>query len=384
MEATTQSFMDEVISWRHHIHSNPETAFEEVNTADFLVSKLESFGLEVHRGLAKTGVVATLNKNSSGKSIALRADMDALDLKEETSLPYSSKNTNKMHACGHDGHMAMLLGAAKLLSKDSSVTGKVYFIFQPAEENVAGGKVMIDEGLFDLADCDEIYGMHNWPGIEVGEIGVKVGPIMASNDNFEIKLTGTSGHAALPHLSNDTISAGCSLVTSLNQIVSRVQNAQLPTVLSVTKIEAGSAYNILPEELIIWGTVRTFDKNSQDLMEESIERSIKSICLEYETKYTYDYKRCYVPTINHLKQTEFSQKIIKKVTLKDAVEVSPSMAAEDFGFMLEEKPGCLVWLGNGTKSKSLHNTKYDFNDDALSFGIQYWVELTKEYFAEDI
>ncbi|MDA7848088.1 M20 family metallopeptidase [Sulfurospirillum sp.] len=380
MEATTQSFIDEVTSWRHHIHKNPETAFEEFNTADFLALKLESFGLEVHRGLAKTGVVATLNKNSLGKSIALRADMDALDIKEETLLPYASKNEDKMHACGHDGHMAMLLGAAKLLSEDSNVTGKVHFVFQPAEENVAGGKVMIDEGLFDLVDCDEIYGMHNWPGIAVGEIGVKAGPIMASNDNFEIKLNGASGHAALPHLSNDTISAGCSLVTSLNQIVSRLQNAQLPTVLSVTKIEAGSAYNILPEELVIWGTVRAFNKESQDLVEENIEKCIKSICLEYDIEYSFDYKRCYVPTINHQKQTEFSQKIIKKVTQKDAVEVSPSMAAEDFGFMLEQKQGCLVWLGNGVDSKSLHNTKYNFNDDALSFGIKYWVELTKDYF----
>ncbi len=382
MEAITQSFINEVILWRHQIHSNPETAFEEVSTADFLVSKLESFGLEVHRGLAKTGVVATLNKDSLGKSIALRADMDALDIKEETLLSYSSKNSNKMHACGHDGHMAMLLGAAKLLSQDSSVTGKVHFIFQPAEENVAGGKVMIDDGLFDLIDCDEVYGMHNWPGIEVGVIGVKKGAIMASNDNFEIKLNGASGHAALPHLSNDVISAGCSLVTSLNQIVSRVQNTQVPTVLSVTKIEAGSAYNILPEEIVIWGTVRTFDKKSQDLIEESIEKSINSTCLEYNLKYTFEYNRCYVPTINHAKQTEFSQKIIKKVTQKEALAVIPSMAAEDFGFMLEQKPGCLVWLGNGKNSKSLHNSKYDFNDDALSFGINYWVQLAKEYFVK--
>ncbi|WP_024953763.1 M20 aminoacylase family protein [Sulfurospirillum arcachonense] len=382
IEATTQSFIDEVISWRHYIHNNPETAFEEVSTADFLVSKLESFGLKVHRGLAKTGVVATLNPDSQGKAIALRADMDALDIKEETCLAYSSKNANKMHACGHDGHMAMLLGAAKLLSEDSTISGKVHFIFQPAEENVAGGKVMIDEGLFDLVDCEEIYGMHNWPGIDVGKIGIKSGPIMASNDNFEIKLNGASGHAALPHLSNDTISAGCSLVTSLNQIVSRLQNAQLPTVLSVTKIEAGSAYNILPEELVIWGTVRAFDKNSQDLMEKNIEKTIQSVCLEYDLEYSFDYNRCYVPTINHEKQTEFSRKIIQKVTQKDPLEVSPSMAAEDFGYMLEEKPGCLVWLGNGIDSKSLHNAQYDFNDEALVFGIQYWVELAREYFVK--
>ncbi|WP_419768486.1 M20 aminoacylase family protein [Arcobacter sp.] len=377
---TSKSFISEVTSWRHHIHNNPETAFEEVNTADFLALKLESFGLDVHRGLAKTGIVATLNKDSSGKSIALRADMDALDIKEETCLSYSSKNSNKMHACGHDGHMAMLLGAAKLLCEDSSFKGKVHFIFQPAEENVAGGRVMIAEGLFDIVDCEEIYGMHNWPGIPVGEIGVKVGPIMASNDNFIIKLNGASGHAALPHLSNDVISGGCSLVTSLNQLVSRIQDTQLPTVLSVTKIEAGSAFNILPEEILIWGTVRTFDKNSQDLIEKNIEKSIKSICLEYDLTYTFEYNRCYVPTINHEKQTEFSKKIIKKVTQKEATTVLPSMAAEDFGYMLEEKPGCLVWLGNGENSKSLHNAKYDFNDDALSYGIKYWVELAKEYF----
>lgn len=381
-EATTQTVIKEAISWRHHLHTHPETAFEEFSTADFLVSKLESFGLEVHKGLAKTGVVAILNKEAQGKSIALRADMDALDIKEENAFTYASKNAHKMHACGHDGHMAMLLGAAKVLAQDSTFKGKVYFIFQPAEENVAGGKVMIDEGLFDLVQCDEIYGMHNWPGIEVGTIGTKSGPIMASNDNFEIKLRGSSGHAALPHLSNDTISAGCALVTRLNQIVSRVINTQVPSVLSVTKIEAGSAYNILPEELLIWGTVRTFDKTAQDIIEKNIEKSIKSVCLEYDLTYSFDYKRCYVPTVNQAEQTEFAQKIIKKVTQKEALEVSPSMAAEDFGFMLEKKPGCLVWLGNGTQSKALHNCKFDFNDEALPFGINYWIELAKGYFVK--
>lgn len=378
-KVSSEEFIKEIASWRHEIHKNPETAFEEIETGDFLVSKLKSFGLEVHRGLAKTGVVAILNKDSQGKAIALRADMDALDINEETCLPYASKNLNKMHACGHDGHMAMLLGAAKLLSEDNTFTKKVYFVFQPAEENVAGGKDMIDDGLFDLVECEEIYGMHNWPGIELGTIGVKEGPIMASNDNFEIKLNGKSGHAALPHLSNDVISAGCSLVTSLNQIVSRVQNAQEPIVLSVTKIEAGSAFNILPEDLIIWGTVRTFSNISQDIMEENIEKSIKAICMEYDISYTLDYKRCYVPTINHKEQTIFSQKIIEKVTNKKALEVEPSMASEDFGFMLEKKPGCMVWLGNGSTSKALHNCKYDFNDEAIIYGVNYWVELAKEF-----
>jgi len=376
----SNEFLKDVTSWRHHIHSNPETAFEEFDTANFIAQKLETFGLEVHRGLAKTGVVGILNKDSSSKAIALRADMDALDIKEETSLPYCSKNINKMHACGHDGHMSMLLGAAKTLSEDKDFKGKVYFIFQPAEENVAGGKVMIEEGLFDLVHCEEVYGLHNWPGIEVGEMGVIEGPIMACADIFIIKLNGRSGHAAMPHLSDDTISAAASLVNSLNQIIPRLEDCQKSSVLSVTKFEAGTAFNILPGEVTLGGTVRAFEKKSQDLIEENIEKCIKSICLEYNLTYSYEYQRPYAPTINHEEQTLFSRNVIKKVLGKDALDVVPSMAAEDFGYMLQEKPGCFVWLGNGSNSQSLHNSKYDFNDSALSFGIKYWVTLAKEFF----
>lgn len=379
MKATTQ-LIQEVKTWRQQIHQNPETAFEEIQTADFLAQKLESFGLHVHRGLAKTGVVATLNPNSSKRAIALRADMDALDIKEENDFSYASQNKNKMHACGHDGHMAMLLGAAKILSEDESFKECVHFIFQPAEENVAGGKVMIEEGLFKTISCDEIYGMHNWPGIEVGQIATKVGPIMASNDNFEIILQGASGHAAMPHLSSDVIGAGSALVTSLNQIIPRTQNALLPSVLSVTKIEAGTAFNILPQKLTLWGTVRSFDKNAQDVIENSMKKAIEAICLEYDLRHSFEYKRCYVPTINHEKQTHLAQKVIKKVTNQEALQATPSMAAEDFGYMLEEKPGCLVWLGNGKNSKPLHNSKYDFNDEALRYGIEYWVCLVEDFF----
>ncbi len=376
----TKEFLDELISWRHELHKYPETAFEEFKTADFLALKLEGFGLKVHRGLAKTGVVATLNENSSLNAIALRADMDALDMEEENKHSYVSNHCNKMHACGHDGHMVMLLGAAKLLSCDKTFKGKVHFIFQPAEENVAGGKVMIDDGLFKLFPCEEVYGMHNWPGLKVGEIALSSGAIMASNDVFEIKIKGLSGHAAMPHLSNHTIAATCSLVNNLNSLVSRVQNAQEPAVLSITKIEAGSAFNVLPSQALIWGTLRAFNKDSQVLLEKNIEKCIQSICLQYDLTYEFIYKRKYVATINHEKQSEFSKTIIKKVTNKDAVSLLPSMASEDFGFMLEEKPGCLVWLGNGEDSESLHNTKYDFNDNALGYGINYWIELSKAFF----
>ena len=375
-----QKFLDEVTSWRHELHKYPETAFEEFKTADFISNKLESFGLKVHRGLAKTGVVATLNPDSTNEAIGLRADMDALPMCEETCHDYISQNENKMHACGHDGHMVMLLGAAKILSEDKSFKGKVYFIFQPAEENVAGGKVMIDDGLFKLFPCKEIYGMHNWPGLKVGEIALKPGPIMASNDVFEIILKGASGHAAMPHLSDHTISATCTLVNSLNLLVSRVQDAQKPTVLSVTKIEAGSAHNVLPAQSVIWGTVRAFDKESQNLIEDSMKKLIESTCLEYGLQSEFKYERKYLATINHLEQTNFAKEVVKKVTKKDAVHLDSSMASEDFAFMLDEKPGCFVWLGNGEDSESLHNTKYDFNDNVISYGINYWIELSKSFF----
>ena len=376
----SQEFLKEVVSWRHELHKHPETAFEEFQTADFLAAKLESFGLEIHRGLAKTGVVATLNPTSSLEAISLRADMDALPMCEETCHSYVSQNENKMHACGHDGHMVMLLGAAKVLSEDKSFTQKVHFIFQPAEENVAGGKVMIDDGLFKLFPCKEVYGMHNWPGLKVGEIALRAGPVMASNDVFEIILKGSSGHAAMPHLCDHTISATCTLVNNLNLLVSRVQNAQKPTVLSITKIEAGSAHNVLPAQAVIWGTLRAFDKESQKLMEDNIKKLIKSTCLAYDLEYEFKYDKKYLATINHEKQSEFAKTIVKKVTQKDAVVLDPSMASEDFAFMLDEKPGCLVWLGNGENSESLHNTKYDFNDDIIPYGINYWIELSKAFF----
>jgi len=376
----TNEFIDEIIKWRHELHQYPETAFEEFKTSDFVAHKLESFGLKVHRGLAKTGVVATLNDDNDSKAIGLRADMDALDIHEENEHSHISKYDNKMHACGHDGHMVMLLGAAKFLSKDKTFKGKVHFIFQPAEENVAGGKVMIDDGLFELFDCCEIYGMHNWPGLKVGEIALRDGPVMASNDVFDITLKGLSGHAAMPHMCDHTIAATCTLGNALNSLVPRTLNAQEPAVLSITQIHSGTTYNVLPSQSTISGTVRAFSKESQQSIEENIEKCIKSTCLQYDLNYEYTYTRKYVATVNHKKQSDFAKTIIKKVTQKDAVTLLPSMASEDFGFMLEEKAGCFVWLGNGEDSESLHNSKYDFNDQAIAYGINYWIELSKEFY----
>lgn len=373
-----ESFLEELKNWRHQIHQHPETAFEEEKTSAFVAEKLRSFGIEVHQGLAKTGVVGVLKKGTSSRSIALRADLDALDIVEENDLQYCSHHQGKMHACGHDGHITMLLGAASYLAQEGEFDGTIYFIFQPAEENVAGGKVMIEEGLFEKFPAQAVYGMHNWPGLEVGQFAVMDTAMMASNDVFEVQLsTKKSGHAAMPHKCQDTISAAAQLVGQINQLVSREVDAMETAVISVTKINGGTTHNILPETTEVWGTVRTFSSQVQDLIETRLNALAKGIALSFDLDLNFKYERRYCATINHPEKVEAARRAILQTAETPAVTLKPSMASEDFGFMLQEKPGCFVWIGNGA-SEALHNSKYDFDDSALDFGVRYWVNLAQQ------
>lgn len=374
----SQELLSQLIKWRHQIHQHPETAFEEVTTSQFVAQKLKEAGLDVHQGLAKTGVVGTLKKGTSNRSIALRADLDALDVIEENQFSHCSHIHGKMHACGHDGHTVMLLGAATYLAEHGQFDGTIYFIFQPAEENLAGGKDMIDDGLFDLFPADAVYGMHNWPGLDVGQFAVMDTAMMASNDVFEIKLsTKKSGHAAMPHKCQDTISAASQLVSQINQIVSRNINAMETAVISVTKISGGTTHNILPENTEVWGTVRAFSSDTQELIEQRLRDQVKGIAQSFNLEYEFKYDRRYCATINHPEHAGKSRQAILATTQTQAVTLEPSMASEDFGFMLQAKPGCFAWIGNGN-TEALHNSKYDFNDKSLPIGVQYWINLTEQ------
>jgi len=371
---------DEMTEWRRDIHTHPETAFEEVRTSQVVADKLETFGIEVHRGLAGTGVVGVLKGNKEGDgAIGLRADMDALHMNEQTNLPYRSANPGKMHACGHDGHTTMLLGAAKYLSETRDFSGTVYFVFQPAEENEGGGQRMVQEGLFDQFPMDAIYGMHNWPGMPLGKIGAKPGPMMAATDTFEITVAGRGGHAAMPHDGVDAIMVAAQIVTALQTIPSRKVNPADTIVVSVTQVHAGDTYNVLPEEVFMCGTTRSFDPQVRDGIEPMMKRIIDGVCATHGAAAEFNYTRSYPATINHPEETEKAASIAAKIVGEEMVDrnVKPSMGAEDFSYMLEEKPGTYIWIGAGEDRAKLHSAFYDFNDEVLPIGATYWAELVE-------
>lgn len=384
----TTELVDEFISWRHHLHAHPETAFEENLTSAFVAEKLKSFGLEVKTGIAKTGVVATLHGNKgAGKRIGLRADMDALDIHETTNLPYASKHPGKMHACGHDGHMTMLLGAAKILAENPDFAGTVDFIFQPAEENEGGGREMVKEGLFDSHPVDTVYGMHNWPGRDIGTMAVKAGPMMASYDVFEIVIEGKGCHAAMPHLGHDPITTAGQVLLALQTIVAREINPLKSAVISPTQIFGGDTWNVIPNTATIRGTVRTFDPDIQDVIEARLVDTAKHTAQALGCDARVNYQRRYPATINSPAESEIALSVASKIVGADQVDTNPepSMASEDFAFMLNVKPGCYIWLGNGPTDgdRLLHNAAYDFNDDAITHGVSYWIALVKEALSRD-
>ncbi|OTQ30114.1 M20 aminoacylase family protein [Gilliamella apicola] len=370
----------DMITWRHHIHAHPETAFEETNTTKFIIEKLKSFGInELYTEFAPTGVVGIIKGNKDGRWIALRADIDALDIIEENKISYCSTIPGKMHACGHDGHTATLLGTAKYLSEHRDFAGTVVVIFQPAEENEGGARVMVENGLFERFPIEAVYGIHNQPNMKLNHFYVTHGPMMASYDVFEIKITGVGAHAAAPHLSKDTILTATQIVNGLQSIVSRNVDPLSSLVVSVTQIHSGDTWNVIPQQAVIRGTVRTFDAQVQDMAENRIKQIATGIASTFEAKAEVDYQRRYPATINHAKQAEIAIKAAKNVVGETDViiEPTPSMGAEDFAFMLKKIPGAYVWLGAG-QGANLHNPAYNFNDEVLTTGVEYFIEIVKQ------
>ena len=343
------AFADEMRAWRRDIHAHPEIAFDEVRTSDIVAEKLESFGIDVHRGLAKTGVVGTLAVGNSNRAIGLRADLDALDIHEENTFGHVSTNPGKMHACGHDGHTAMLLGAAKYLSETRRFNGTVQFIFQPAEENEAGGRVMCEDGLFELFPVEAVYGMHNQPGLPLGKFGVRVGPSMASADMFDIQISGKGSHAAHPHQGADPIVTGAEIVTALQRVVSRSANPIEAAVISVTQFHAGTNTNVIPETANIKGTCRALSRSVQDMIEARMEQVVKGIAAAHGLKAEFTYDRRYPVLVNTQEETLKAIKAAQSVVGEEnvATDHPPTMGSEDFAWMLLERPGCYIRVGNG-------------------------------------
>jgi hippurate hydrolase len=372
----------EMAEWRHEIHRNPGLCYEEFHTSELVAGKLAEWGIEVHRGIAGTGVVGVL-RNGEGPRIGLRADMDALPMPEETGLDYSSTVPGKMHACGHDGHTTMLLGAARYLAETKNFSGTVHFIFQPAEEGGAGARRMMDEGLFDRFPCDSVYGVHNDPGLKLGESSVVAGPVLAASDRLEIRIKGLGGHAARPHTSVDPVLVGAQIVVALQGIVSRRVDPLDSAVISVCQFHAGSASNVIPETAELLGTVRTLRPETQAEMERLITAVCRHVAAMNDAEVTVEYKRGYPPTVNHERETERAALAAAGVMGVERVirKRPPAMGGEDFSFMLQEVPGCFVKLGqlDGDRGKvALHNPKYDFNDDLLPIGASFFAALVEQ------
>jgi len=373
------ALVPEMTKWRHHLHAHPETAFEEVSTAQFITDRLREFGLNPVTGLGKTGVVASLKRGTSNRSIGLRADIDALDIPEANGFAHTSTIPGKMHGCGHDGHTTMLLGAAKYLTEHGDFDGTIHFVFQPAEENEGGGKAMLDDGLLTQFPMEAVYGMHNWPTLPLGNAALRKGPLMGAFDLFEITLSGKGAHAAMPHQGKDTLLAAGHLITALQSIASRSIHPLEAVVVSVTQMHGGDTWNVLPETAVLRGTVRTFTKDVQDTTEARMTQIADGIAATFGIKASVSYDRRYPATVNDPEHAEFCAQILQNILGMDAVDTDtqPTMGAEDFAFLLQEVPGCYVWLGTGVgdATPGLHNPSYDFNDAALPIGATYWSQL---------
>ncbi len=380
--------LEEMKSWRQDLHKIPEIGLEEYETSKYIKNKLKEFNINFKEGYSNTGLVAWIkgNKGHSNKSIGLRADFDALPMPEKNNFEYKSSKDGMMHACGHDGHTSMLLGAAKYISENNDFDGNVYFIFQPGEEGFAGGKKMIEDGLFDDFSIDEVYALHNWPDLPLGSFGVNSGPMMAAVDEFDITVKGKGGHAAFPQLVIDPIIVASQIVTAIQTIISRSTDPVDKALISITKIHGGTAHNVIDDEVKLSGTVRTFKPETRSFIEKRIEEIANGIAKAHGAgaNIEFDLINKYPPTINSKKESEFAAKIAKQMVGEENVntDIDPSMGGEDFSYLLNKKPGSYLYIGQGDKNHKahLHTTKYDFNDNLLPIGVNYWVNLVKEYF----
>jgi len=383
------AFQSELETIRRDIHAHPELSYEEQRTADVVAQRLTDWGIPVVRGLGVTGVVGIIKNGTSARAIGLRADMDALPMQELNTFEHASRHAGKMHACGHDGHTAMLLGAAHYLSQNRNFDGTVYLIFQPAEEGGAGARRMIEDGLFDKFPMDAVYGMHNWPGIKAGTFGVVPGPMMASSNEFRVVVKGKGAHAAQPHRGIDPVMVAVQIAQAWQTIISREKNPLDTAVLSITQIHAGSATNVIPDEAVLIGTVRTFSTEVLDLIERRMNEMASGVAAGFGAGIGFSFKRNYPPLVNDVEKTRFAIEAMQAVVGAENVNanVEPTMGAEDFAFMLQAKPGCYVFIGNGDGDHrlgghglgpcQLHNGSYDFNDQLLPIGASYWVRLVE-------
>lgn len=371
---------EEVAGWRRQLHQNPELLFDVHETAAFVADKLKSFGCDVvETGIGRTGVVGIIRgSRGDGPTIGFRADMDALPILEASGKEWSSKTPGKMHACGHDGHTSMLLGAAKHLAETRNFKGSVAVIFQPAEEGGGGGLAMVKDGMMEKFAIKEVYGMHNHPGMAVGEFATRKGSVMAAADQFDIEIFGRSGHAAQPHKSIDPVLASAQVIVALQSIAAREADPLQSVVVTVTKIHGGDAYNVIPDGVKLSGTVRTLLPAMRDMAESRIKEIASGIAMAMGARAEVHYYRGYPVTFNHPDQTEFALDVLRNVAGDKAVsdDFPPAMGAEDFSYMLEARPGAFVFIGNGDTA-NLHNSSYDFNDDAIPYGISYWVTLAE-------
>ena len=372
-------FHDDMKTWRQHIHANPELRFDCHETAAFVVARLKEFGVdEIHEGIAESGVVAIINGRGAGPTIGLRADMDALPMQEVMDHPYKSRHDGKMHACGHDGHTTMLLGAARYLAETRNFSGRVALIFQPAEEGGGGGQVMCQAGIMDDFDISQIYGVHNVPGHPLGQFLANSGPVLAAADTFEIHIKGQGGHGAMPEAANDPVVVAVQIAAAIQTISSRNTSALDNLVISITQIHSGTTDNIIPAEAFVGGTVRTLTKEVQAMVVRRMEEICAGIGTAFGVEVVFDFEYGYPPTVNHPEQTDFAVKVARGISGDENVidDCPPVMGAEDFAYMLEERPGAYLSIGQG-EGASLHHPAYDFNDELSPIGASYFVKLVE-------
>jgi hippurate hydrolase len=382
-----------IVAMRRDIHAHPELCFQEERTADLIANALQSWGIPVHRGLGKTGVVGIVKNGASHRAVGLRADIDALPMTEHNHFAHASRHAGKMHACGHDGHTAMLLAAAQHLARHRHFDGTVYLVFQPAEEGGGGAREMMKDGLFERFPMEAIFGAHNWPGMAVGQFALRDGPVFASSNEFKITIRGKGAHGAMPHNGIDPVPAACQMVQAFQTVISRNKRPLDTGVISVTMIHTGEVTNVIPEACVMEGTVRTFTTAVLDLIEKRMKTIAEATCAAFECSCEFEFVRNYPPTVNHKAETEFARKLLgDAVGPENVLDFEPTMGAEDFSYFLQGKPGCYFLIGNGDGSHRegghgmgpclLHNPSYDFNDDLIPLGATVWVRLAEAWLAQ--